>query len=78
MKTNKPSFLDKVKNIAKDTAAYLVDGARNVPKEEFIRRAGICDSCVHFIHNQSTCGICGCWMDVKAKWRKSKCPKDKW
>ena len=74
----KPSFVDKVKSIVKDTTKYIASGARNTTKDEFLKRAEICDSCVHFIHKTTTCGICGCWMHVKAKWKTSKCPKGKW
>tara|TARA_R100001594_G_scaffold139074_1_gene183170 strand:+ start:398 stop:634 length:237 start_codon:yes stop_codon:yes gene_type:complete len=78
MKVIKPSFLSMVKSIAKDTANWVKNGAKKVSKEEYIRRAEVCDSCVHFIHKSNTCGVCGCWMDVKAKWKTTKCPKDKW
>jgi len=73
-----PSFLDKVKSIIKDTSKHLVNGAKNVPKEEYLRRATICNSCIHFIEKENKCGICGCLMDVKAKWKTSECPKNKW
>ena len=75
---NKPSFLDKVKSVIKDTTKHVFDGATLVSKEEYLKRAEICNSCVHFIKKDNSCGICGCWMEVKAKWRTSKCPKEKW
>ena len=72
------SFLDKVKNVIKETSTYLANGARNVPIEEYKRRADICNTCVHFVHSKSTCGVCGCLMHIKAKWQTSDCPKNKW
>tara|TARA_Y100001938_G_scaffold149474_1_gene236406 strand:- start:2017 stop:2247 length:231 start_codon:yes stop_codon:yes gene_type:complete len=75
---SEPNFLDKVKSVIKDTAKYLADGAKNVPEEEYLRRAKICDSCVHFVRKKNACGICGCYMHVKAKWKISECPKEKW
>jgi hypothetical protein len=56
----------------------LANGAQNVSKEEYIGRVDVCNTCVHFIHKDYTCGVCGCLMHIKAKWKTSKCPKDKW
>ena len=75
---SKPSFLDKVKSVIKDTSKYIASGAQNVPPEEYLRRAKICDSCVHFVKKDNVCGVCGCYMDVKAKWSTSEGPKNKW
>jgi gamma-glutamyl:cysteine ligase YbdK (ATP-grasp superfamily) len=75
---SKPSFLDKVKSVIKETTTHLANGAQNVSKEEYIGRVDVCNTCVHFIHKDYTCGVCGCLMHIKAKWKTSKCPKDKW
>tara|TARA_Y100000401_G_C8305513_1_gene216687 strand:- start:107 stop:364 length:258 start_codon:yes stop_codon:yes gene_type:complete len=62
----------------KETAKHLANGAQNVTKKEYLSRMDICNSCVHFIHKDNTCGVCGCLMHIKAKWQTSQCPKDKW
>ena len=77
-KDKMPSFLDKVSSVIKDTKRWIFHGAESVTKEEFMRRTKICNECPHFIHKSNTCGICGCWMEVKAKWKTSECPKRKW
>ena len=77
-KNKKLGFLQLAKNIIKDTTTHVANGSKCVQKEEYLRRAEICDSCVHFIKKSNTCGVCGCWMHVKAKWETSTCPKDKW
>ena len=78
MEDKKPTFLDKVKSVVKDWSIHIGDGMRNVPPEEYIRRTSICNSCVKFIHKDDTCGVCGCLMGIKAKWRTSSCPDKKW
>ena len=77
-KEKKPSLIQKAKNLVKETAKHLANGAQNVTKKEYLSRMDICNSCVHFIHKDNTCGICGCLMHIKAKWQTSQCPKDKW
>lgn len=73
-----PSLLSKAINLVKGTAEHVVSGAENVSKEEFKKRIDICNSCIHFVGKKEICGICGCYMSVKAKWKTSECPKDKW
>jgi hypothetical protein len=75
---NKVSFINKAKNLIKETTNHVLNGAQNVSREEYLRRAMVCDSCVHFVKKDNICGVCGCYMDVKAKWKVSDCPKNKW
>jgi hypothetical protein len=75
---NKVSFLDRAKSIIKATTKHVLSGAEHVSEEEYLKRAKECDSCIHFIKKDNVCGICGCIMDVKAKWKTSECPKNKW
>ena len=78
MEDKKPTFLDKVKSVLKETAKYAADGMKNVPPEEYIRRTSICNKCPKFVHENHSCGVCGCYMHVKARWSTSECPDKKW
>lgn len=75
-----PSLLSKATSFIKDTAEHIVGGAKNVSEEEFERRMGVCNSCIHLVKekDKDICGICGCYMNVKAKWKTAECPKNKW
>jgi len=46
---SKPSFIDKAKSLIRDTTNHVLNRAQNVSKEEYLRRAMVCDTCVHFV-----------------------------
>lgn len=46
----------------------------NVEKQE--ERIKICSSCPFM--NKNICTKCWCWVEVKARLKKSKCPEGKW
>lgn len=54
---------------------YILVGGR-VSQEVYKDRLDICNSCEYLKGTQ--CGICGCYVKVKAKWTTENCPKNKW
>lgn len=46
-------------------------------KDTYNSRFKICLDCDKFMYG-STCGVCGCVMQVRARLRDGKCPKKKW
>lgn len=48
------------------------DGFKSVTVAKYAERMSICASCEHFIDMKS-CGLCGCSMPIKARWRTSIC-----
>ena len=56
---------------------YIRYGQRP-PIDEYIRRLSICRDCKNFESEKWTCGICGCYLDKKAKMNTEICPDDKW
>lgn len=52
-------------------------GVRTVTEEAYSARFNICLSCDSFMYG-STCGVCGCVMQVRARLADGKCPKKKW
>ena len=37
-----------------------------------------CVSCQHFKAMTRQCGLCGCFMDIKAKILEAECPAGRW
>lgn len=55
-------------------------GVRITDSAEYERRMGICSQCGKFEYG-STCGVCGCVMQVRARLADGRCPypgKSKW
>jgi hypothetical protein len=56
----------------------LVNGSPRSPEELEKYRLEICRSCEWFRPKQQTCKKCGCFMKLKTKIEKAKCPVGKW
>ncbi|MCD8180716.1 MAG: DUF6171 family protein [Firmicutes bacterium] len=52
-------------------------GIRLVSNEVYSARFSVCAECGSFMYG-STCGVCGCVMQVHARLSDGKCPKKKW
>ena len=52
-------------------------GIRLVSEEKYSERFTICSECENFMYS-STCTVCGCVMQVRARLADGKCPKKKW
>ena len=62
----------------KETIKDVISGKTEyVSKDEKKRRVSICESCPEFKKLTRRCGICGCFIDAKAIFTKSKCAADK-
>ena len=61
---------------AKELGEYIKKGAPNVTLDQYEERLKICNTCpkkeegTHF----NKCGLCGCNIELKAKWATSECP----
>lgn len=62
-----------------DEAGAIALGKKSVTHEERERRLSICRSCPEFTAD-SRCSLCGCFMEVKTRFRSISCPADppKW
>ena len=49
-----------------------------VPSEIYEDRISICKGCKYYISFLGNCGICKCFMKVKARIGPMECPKTKW
>lgn len=57
-----------------------VTGMRGIclaDKDTYTARFNICQDCGNFMYG-STCSVCGCVMQVRARLADGKCPKKKW
>lgn len=51
-------------------------GIRLVPEQEYQRRFAVCTACEKFEYG-STCTLCGCVMQVRARLADGRCPYPK-
>lgn len=52
-------------------------GVRLVDTDKYTIRFNVCSECDNFMYG-STCSVCGCVMQVRARLSDGKCPKKKW
>lgn len=77
-----PSIFDQAKgfiNSAKDVVggALAGDGV-TVDESIYNSRMSICRECPLLIKETERCSECGCFMKVKAMFKKTYCPVGKW
>lgn len=63
-------------DLTKSLAAFVSDGMKLVDAEEYRRRLSECDACPH--RTGQRCGLCGCFVALKAKGRAWQCPDGRW
>lgn len=74
-KKKMPSIFTMAKNFAKDLGKYIKEGAPNVTHAQYTKRLETCNTCPHLRKEQNMrCGLCGCLVEQKAKWRTTTCP----
>jgi hypothetical protein len=71
-----PSVWQMAKNFSKEVAKYVAEGAPNVSQEDYEARLAACDACPHLMREKMRCGLCGCMLETKARWRTTTCPDD--
>ena len=49
-----------------------------LPKEELNIRLDICRDCESFLPRLERCAECGCFLQIKARFRVFNCPVNKW
>ena len=51
-----------------------LQGAPNVSPEDYADRLDACKACPHLKEKFMRCGLCGCMIQHKAKWKTTTCP----
>jgi hypothetical protein len=69
-----PSIFQMVKTFGKELTKYIKEGAPNVTPDQYVARLNECKKCPHLIKHSMRCGLCGCLLEHKAKWKTSDCP----
>lgn len=57
-------------------AVDLLDKAAKASDELYEKRLNICKECDYL--NEGTCGACGCYVELRAATKASKCPYKHW
>lgn len=77
-----PSTLTMMRNLFRDGRAIIGGALAHegllVFDDVFERRMSICKDCPFFIQESKRCSKCGCFMEKKAMFKKTKCPEGKW
>lgn len=61
----------------KEGAARIIPQRFKVSHGTFLDRIEICKECDYFTP-QERCILCGCFMNIKARLKRRKCPEGKW
>lgn len=75
-----PTLFEKAINFTKAATNHVVTGCTDADQITQAERERICRECPIFIKSMTKCGNCGCSLELKWKWKSSKCPLDppKW
>lgn len=77
-----PDFWEQMKNFkefAKSVGQDVVEGNGILVSEEKIKqRENTCYDCSQFNRDSKRCYLCGCYMEVKWKFKSSSCPISMW
>ena len=68
-----PSKFQMAKNLMSAVATHVATGAEHVSNQKYDQRLQACNSCPHLV-DEKQCGLCGCYVETKAKWASSTCP----
>jgi hypothetical protein len=76
-KPKRPSIIQMGPTFLKHLGQHVVDGLKNVGKEQLEARLEECWLCDLRTANEQ-CSLCGCPLLDKASWRSSRCDANKW
>ncbi len=55
---------------------HLMDRSEKVAEEEYHDRLEICKECEYL--SRGTCNACGCYAELRAAGKRSRCPYKRW
>ena len=71
---NYPNFFNMMKNFSSEVIKFAKGGFKYVSPEDYEERLDACFKCPNVRNPGFRCGLCGCNMELKAKWKTSECP----
>ena len=75
-KKKMPSLANQAWNLVKSTTDYVQSGMENVSADDYKVRLKVCGGCP--FREKDRCTKCGCFIQVKAKWKTATCPDHRW
>ena len=69
-----PSMSKMLGNFVKSSAEWIAKGAKIVSADEYLDRLAACKDCPHLVEKHMRCGLCGCFLEMKARMKTSTCP----
>lgn len=72
--TKGPSLFSMMGSFTKEVATYIKEGKPNVTEVDYNGRLAACNACPHLKRKKMRCGLCGCLIQHKAKWKTTSCP----
>lgn len=76
--TEPPGLIERGLSFVGAIADYAFAGFPAMPEGESERRLSICRACPEFKPETSQCGVCTCYMNIKAHMATAACPLNKW
>lgn len=76
-KWTEPTLIEKAKNFAAELQKRINSNFLNVTDSQYAERLQICEGCPNR-SSDWTCNLCGCVLNVAAKWATKDCPAKKW
>ena len=74
----KPNLMIKAYNYLKASSKRLLGGIEDVDTTTYYDRVHTCSRCEYLDDEHYECNLCGCPVDIKAKWKTENSPKGKW
>lgn len=61
-----------------ETENLSIEKITLIDMDSFQERIKVCDTCENLVKMTFSCKKCGCFMKIKARFKKSTCPIGKW
>jgi hypothetical protein len=73
-----PSLFQQTKSFTGSAIKQIIAGHPKRTEDEMKRIQEICNDCEFFVQDKKRCKKCGCYMNVKQRWKTSHCKIGKW
>lgn len=71
-------LLDTLRSVLFDKSDLMPELAGLSERYRRIRKCSYCEDKITLFKNTPQCSLCGCFLNAKVKYLKSKCPKGYW
>lgn len=74
----RPKAKTALKAVRRVVVAAVTGSKVFVGEKLTAQRVDLCHRCPHFLPKTRQCGLCSCFVDVKAKLATEECPDHRW